>query len=157
MRALVGVVAAAAVTLGDAAAGCGAAKGLAEAVGHNAEDLTVLARSKWVPELPAVVTVTSEQVRAQADSFLGRVADVPVEERAEVVKAACDLWTLYDIEQDPEKALSTVRDQFENAWVYEQQVRDLGAELQAADSSRDQAVILGRAAVCFAADQTAPD
>ncbi len=156
MRVLVGAVAAAALSLG-AVAGCGAVDDLVRAAGQHADDLAGLAHSKWVPEVPAVVTVTSEQVRTEAESFLSRVSSVPVEDRAEVVKAGCDLWTAYDVEQDPDEAWAVIRDQFPNAYSYRGQIMDLANDFKSADSGGEQAVVLGRAAVCFAADQTAPD
>ncbi|WP_207556063.1 hypothetical protein [Intrasporangium flavum] len=156
MRVLVGAVAAAALALGGAVAGCGAVDDLVRAAGQHADDLAGLARSRWVPEVPAVVTVTSEQVRAEADSFLSRLSSVPTEDRAEVVQAGCHIWTAYDVEQDPDKIWGVIRDQFPNAYSYREQVADLVSDFRSADTTGGQAVVLGRAAVCFAADEAAP-
>ena len=135
--------------------GCGGLDDLARVASQHADDASALARTRWVPRSPNVVVVPAQDIRARAGTFLDEVSSVPTEERAQVVQAACEVWNAYDIEQDPEKVLPWIRDRFPNAWAYREQVRDLARDFEAADSSTDRAVLLGRAAVCAAADQVA--
>ena len=133
---------------------CGVADDVGRVLAQHAEDLTVLARTRWAASstLPRVVTVSREAVEAKAAALAAAVRDVPAEDRWEVVSAGCELWSLQEVGNDPDKAVSYVRDKFRNAWVYEQQVRDLAEELRKTHGTRDQSVILGRALVCTAAD-----
>jgi hypothetical protein len=143
---------AAVVALLVSLSGCGAADDIARAVKPAAEDVGILAKSKWVPpHLPPVKVeeATADEIANEAVIIARSTQDVSSEQRKEVIDLACQAV-------DYEKAQNgTDADAYEylatrvpGPYANRQAAESLVKDLNSARTSTDRVVVLGQAALC---------
>ena len=131
---------------------CGAVDDIARAVKPAAEDVGVLAKSKWVPpRLPPVRVseATAEAITSEAGISARSTEDVPSEQRKEVIDLACQAVDYEEAQNGTEAdAYSYLATRVPGPYANQQAAEALVRDLNSARTSTERVVVLGQAALC---------
>lgn len=134
--------------------GCGG--GILQGAASQADDIGRLARSRWIPPriAPRVnpAQIPKQSVTAAAAALARPVDDVPTEDAWPIAKGACEATELIEAGQSWENASNYLMGK-SPALKYRVQAQGLLKNLAEADTSTDVFVILGKVAICEAADR----
>lgn len=128
-----------------------AADDVVRALRPVADDVDTLRSSRWTPPRAASVVVapSGDEIAAQAGRLATPLETVPPESRQEVVNVACEVVGAVEAAGGTADDVSTYfATRFDTAYSYCLLVEELAGNLYEAGNASDQAVILGRAAVC---------
>jgi hypothetical protein len=143
---------AAVVALFVSLSGCGAADDIARAVKPAAEDVGILAKSKWVPpHLPPIkaAEATADEIAAEAVIIARPTEDVSSEQRKEVIDLACQAVDYEKAQNGTEAdAYAYLATRVPGPYSNRQAAEALVKDLNSAQTSTERVVVLGQAALC---------
>jgi hypothetical protein len=138
-----------------ATAGCNGS--LLKDAAEQSHDLTGLEHSRWTPprlrRLPVALLPTGAAVREHSASLAHDLDGIDSDDTYEVIDAVCEVLELQAVQEDPSKADAYVEEKLGGSIGNRAKVEEFVNDMASANSSTDQAWVLGKAALCEAASQ----